>query len=516
MRRANSLLGLLGVILIAFGVIARIVTGAATTVDLVYIVAHIGLGLLALIAFFSTGLENLRGLVGQRSTKYGLNALLYSLVFVAVLGLVNYLSIRHHKRWDLSEAQVFSLSPQSTKVVANLDKPMEILAFVDGGINPPLEDLLRTYKEASPQVSFRMIDPERDPVTTKEKKISQLNSVYIGYGEQNTIITQPSEETITNALIKVTRGSKTMVCIVEGHGEPDIEDQQSPKGFSIVKEALQNENYDVKKVLLANVEKVPEDCSLLVAPGPAKPYLANETKALGDFLNAGGHLLMMVPPQKGDELKPLLATWGVTAGDDVVVDQVMRLFQGPAIGLEPIAKTYGKHEITEQIADLTAFPMTRTISAAGGNAPNRKVTELVKSAPTSWAETDLVALFERKEVGLDKGIDKPGPLSLAVAVESTNKEGPGAGARLVVFGSNEFADNRNLGGSNYNRELLLNSIGWLSGQSDLVSIRPRTIRASRFQFTQEQGTVIFFVSVLLLPELLLILGLSVWWRRSNA
>lgn len=516
MRRASSLLGLLGLIFIAFALISGYVTGGATGADVVYILIHLVLGVMALIAYLSTGIGNLREFVSERSTRYGVNALLYTLVFVGVLGLLNYLSARHHKRWDLSEAQVFSLSPQSSKVVAGLDKPLELLAFVEGGINPAVEDLLRSYAEASPKTSFRMIDPDRDPVTAEQKKITRMNSVWIGYGDQDTVVTEPSEETITNALIKVTRATKTMVCFVEGHGEPDFGDAESPKGYAEVKRALENENYAVKKVLLANVDKVPAECNLVLAAGATKPYVENEVKALGDYLNGGGRLLLLLPPRQGQELKPLLAEWGVTAGDDVVVDQVMRLFQGPAIGLEPITKTYSPHEITEQIKDITVFPMTRSLTSAGNPKQGVQVTELVKTSPSSWAETDMEGLFERRQVSQDAGVDKAGPVSVAVAVEDTNKEGPGANARLVAFGSSEFLSNKNLLGSNYNSELFLNSVGWLAGQSDLVSIRPRSIRASRVQFTQEQGTVIFFLSVLLIPELLLVLGITVWWRRANA
>lgn len=514
MRRANSLLGLLGLIFIAFALIAGAITSGATTADVVYILIHAGLGVLALIAYFSTGIDNLRDFVGQRSTRYGANALLYSVIFLGVVGLVNYLAVRHNKKWDLSEAQVYSLSSQSQQIVAGLDKPLELFAFVEGGVNPLLEDLLRSYADASRQVSYRMIDPQRDPVAAEQKKITQYNSLWIGYGDESTIVTQPSEETITNALIKVTRPDKTAVCFIEGHGEPDIDEAERPQGWAEAKRGLENENYAVRKILLANLESVPDDCDIVVASGAAKPYLANEVTALGTYLNGGGQLMVLLPPRQGDELKPLLADWGVVAGDDVVVDQVMRLFQGPAIGLEPITQTYGTHEITAQIRDITVFPMTRSMSAVGGGE-NRQATELVSTSPTSWAETDMVGLFERRQVSQDEGEDKPGPVSIAVAVEATG-EGDAKGGRLIAFGSAEFIDNKTFLGSNYNSELFLNAIGWLSGQSDLVSIRPRTVRSSRVQFTQEQGTVIFFVSVLLLPELLLILGLTVWWRRSNA
>ena len=60
----------------------------------------------------------------------------------------------------------------------------------------------------------------------------------------------------------------------------------------------------------------------------------------------------------------------------------------------------------------------------------------------------------------------------------------------------------------------MNSVGWLVGEADLVSVRPRNVRASRVQLTQEQGTTIFYLSVLVIPELLLIAGIAVWWRRE--
>ena len=111
-----------------------------------------------------------------------------------------------------------------------------------------------------------------------------------------------------------------------------------------------------------------------------------------------------------------------------------------------------------------------------------------------------------------------GPVPIAVVVNadlkqmnSGKKEGT---ARLAVFGSVEFAQNREMEGTYYNRDLLMNTVGWLVGQSDLVSIRPRGVRASRVQFTADQGTVIFYLSVLLIPELLLIAGIAVWWRRE--
>ena len=108
-------------------------------------------------------------------------------------------------------------------------------------------------------------------------------------------------------------------------------------------------------------------------------------------------------------------------------------------------------------------------------------------------------------------------MSIAVAVDADLKQmgvPDGKEARLGVFGSAEFADNQHLEGTYFNRDLFLNTVGWLVGQSDLLSIRPRALRASRVSFTEREGTAIFYLSVLVLPELLLIAGLAVWWRRE--
>jgi len=61
----------------------------------------------------------------------------------------------------------------------------------------------------------------------------------------------------------------------------------------------------------------------------------------------------------------------------------------------------------------------------------------------------------------------------------------------------------------------MNSIDWLAGQANAISIRPRTLRASRFSLTIAEFDTVFVLSVLLLPELLLLIGIAVWWDRRS-
>jgi ABC-type uncharacterized transport system involved in gliding motility auxiliary subunit len=84
-----------------------------------------------------------------------------------------------------------------------------------------------------------------------------------------------------------------------------------------------------------------------------------------------------------------------------------------------------------------------------------------------------------------------------------------------VFGDADFASNEWLD-AYLNRDLFLNSVNWLIGDVEAISIRPNTSRASRFQPTAEQFERIRLLSLFVLPEALAVLGVLTWWSRRRA
>ena len=510
--RSTSLFGLWGLVLLAFGLVAYAVTPAASG----YVLVHVGLGLLLLVLYLTASRENVTTFLGERSTKYGANAVVYSLIFLAVLGIVNYLAARHNHRFDLTKQNVFSLSTQSANVLAKLDKPVEVHAFTEGGADPIIEDLLDSYKNASNNFTFHMVDPVKDRDLAERFKVTELPTLHIQYGEQSSTVTRDiSEESITNGLIKATATTKKVVCFLDGHGEPDPENREA-RGFGALQDALRNENYDTRKVLLATEAKVPDECSILVVAATDRPLFDHELDQLREYLKAGRSGLFLVPPQRGQQLVEMLQPWGVKVTDTVVVDQVVRLFQGPALGLQILASTYGTHPITKDFTERTVFPMARAVQADAAGKPGVSAVELVKSSPSAWAESDVEGVFKRGEAS-QSDADVKGPVSLAVAVTGKHKEmgfDKEGETKLVVVGDADFANNQFFT-QLFNRDLVLNMMGWLGGEEQNISIRPRAISASRAQLTPEESRRIFYLSVLVLPELLLFIGLTVWWRRST-
>ena len=116
MKQSASLFGLLGVLFLAFGFVAVALVGVTGGYALFNLVVGVGL----LVAYLAFGLEEFRTLLGQRSTRYGAGAFVYTLLFVVLVVGGNYLSHRHHERWDVTEAGVYTLAPQSAKVVGAL------------------------------------------------------------------------------------------------------------------------------------------------------------------------------------------------------------------------------------------------------------------------------------------------------------------------------------------------------------------------------------------------------------
>jgi gliding motility-associatede transport system auxiliary component len=519
-RRSAALYGILGLIALLFAAFAYFVAAGFRP----YIFINLIAGVFLIIMWISAGWAEVGTFVGRRSTQYGANAIVYSAIFVAILIAVNYLSNQHHRRLDMSEQHVYSLSSQSVNVVKNLKKPLKLYGFFQGGDNPTALELYQEYAYASPNVTYQMVDPDRNPELAERYKVSALGTTHLQYGPEDTgegtNITEVTEEALTNAIIRVSKATRKTVYFLDGEGEGNPDDATEQNGYGTIKTALEGEGFDVKKLVLATQAAVPDDCTILIVAGPVKPLDAHEIDAIGKYLDGGGRALITLRAPKPDNeideaaLIKLVGQWGIDAGNDIVVDQVTRLFAAPALGVSPLVQNYGTHPITRDFNQRTIFPMSRSVTPVDKPKDGMTVTALAMTSDTSWGETDIDGIFKRQEAKLDPA-DKRGPIDVADAIQTDPSKNPNKKeTRIVVIGSTDAGDNQ-WAGQLYNRDFFVNCADWLSGEENQISIRPKQLRSSRFRLTAEQFTVVFILSVLLLPELLLIVGIVVWWERRN-
>jgi ABC-type uncharacterized transport system involved in gliding motility auxiliary subunit len=82
-----------------------------------------------------------------------------------------------------------------------------------------------------------------------------------------------------------------------------------------------------------------------------------------------------------------------------------------------------------------------------------------------------------------------------------------------VVGDSDFITNELASAPVLNSDLFLNMVNWAAEDEDLISIRPREPEDRRIFLEPFQMTNVLLFSLLLVPGLLLVTGISVWWGR---
>jgi ABC-type uncharacterized transport system involved in gliding motility auxiliary subunit len=487
-------------------------------------------GGLACILLYTLGQwREIARLFAGRSARLGTISAASVLVVAGILAAINYISTREHKRWDLTASSQFTLSPQSIKVLQNLDAPLKLTAFAKETELGMYRDRLSQYEYVSKKVATDYVDPDKKPAIARQMQIQAYGTVAIEYKDRIERVTGNSEQDLTNGIIKAVTGKERKVYFTQGHGEKDTSASERA-GYSEITKQLTHDNYKVERLPLAQQSAVPADASVVVVAGPRTDLLAGEIDALKAYLDKGGKVMLLLdPPEKADSpplanLTAFAHDWAIDVGANVVVDVSG---MGRLLGTDetvPVAVNYPSHPIVQGLDLLTAFPLARSVSPVTGGVGGRFAQAFVETSAKSWAETDLKSLFTGgKEVALDeKKGDKPGPVSIAAAVSAPVTAAPDAGkpvedaakpeARVVVFGDSDFAANLAIGVSG-NRDLFMNTVSWLAQQENLIAIRPKEPDDRRVSMTANQQLRVLILALFVVPIAVLGSGVYAWWRR---
>ena len=453
--------------------------------------------------------------------QYGrwLNAFWGGIMVLAIVGMVNFLANRYPQRLDVTEGQLHSLAPLTVQTLESLDTDVEAIAFMEEGVNDELRVLLEQYEtHGGGRFAFEFVHQDRAPKRAMEYDVRTYNTLVLAAGEDHLKVTELTEKEITNALLKVLRDRRDVVYLTVGHGERGISGGE--QAFGRLAARLRETDYVLRDSLfLAREQVVPEDCQVLIIAGPQSPFLRPEVDAVRQYLERGGSVLLLADPLRESGLEELLGEWGVVLGDDFVIDTSGI---GSLFGLDftiPVVTAYdAEHPIARlhRSGVMTFYELARSVrldsQAVAANGAAAAV--LARTSSASWGEVDLSVLGDtgsggERTVSLDDA-DLKGPVGLAVAVQ----DAAGEGGRLVVFGDSDFAGDRyfDLQG---NGDLALNAVSWLAEDEGLISIRPKAAGYSPIALTDTQSEWIFWISVILYPGVIAVIGMFVVSRKGR-
>ncbi|MXV76486.1 hypothetical protein F4Z99_19720 [Candidatus Poribacteria bacterium] len=537
----GPLLGFLAVIF-GFAAVVSLLFGARTVFWILLLFCFTALAIFTRLRF-----ADFVNFFISRQARYGANVALSIVGVIGIAVFVNAIVVqRLDKRADLTRDQLYSLSEPTQKILKSLNTEIHITTFMSEKV-PPADrqrtiEMLALYQRETDFLTISHANPYIDIQLVEKYNIRRDGTVIFETPGRQEKVTTLEEQKFTSAILKLVRKQTKKIYFTVGHEERSLGDFNNT-GYSEVKAELENQNYAAASLSLLTQPAVPADCEVLVIAGPKNALTAHEIGLVSRYLAQNGKLLLLLDPSVTSAkdvnrgLVQLMKRWGIGIGNDLVVDRVSFVFE---LGPTAPFSSFQPHDITRSAMQVSIpFAVTRSVrpladrkAADSAGKPALDVKSLAKTInPTgvSWAETERETDETFNTESYTAGLDMPGPISIAVAAEEKNEPrqldtSPQSGnpatettespTRIVVFGDSDFATN--IFFRSASRDLFLATINWLTLEEDLIAIRPIDLRQQALRRMAVQDIrLVQITSVFLIPLIVFIGGLVVWWQRRE-
>ena len=461
---------------------------------------------------------------------------------VVIVGVLNYLAVRHPLRSKWSQYHHFTLSPLTEHILKGLTNQVDVIVYANQddstALHTSIDSLLKEYAYHNSRIKVRYVDYVRNrPAARKVSQTYDLadqspsDLVIFRSGERHCIVTHQelrdyqigdranallqgqNEETrvgfrgellFTSALLNVTSGETVSIAYIIGHGEHDLE-SEGTQGYAEFRQVLEERNFEVNQHHLINNYPLSQETSLLVIAGPRRRFLKEEVEAVDRFLQTGGRSLILFNAHWTDStgLEQLLLRWGVRVGRNMVKDVSQRLVN------DLVISQFANHPATIPLVNAKVgllMSNPRSVDPFQTLEAERKLTcqGIAYTSTNGVAQSDIPA-FRRR-----------GTIPVMTSVE-TKATGPSrsSGARLLVAGDSFFLSNSRI--RQYgNRNFATLAVGWLTDQSHLIQgIGPQPMYEFKLTVPHREFRRLSLLMLAVFPGIVFALGLAVWLRRRT-
>lgn len=534
MKKLFQIAGLAGVLILSLGGVVWLVQQRMSSLATAHIILGAALLLIGIAANIAPILEFLK----KRAARMGPQAFVQGVILLAILVLVNIVVMNNNWIKDFTRLRLYELRRATLEVCENLPADVEMLAFFPGGSAREARQRLLLYDGTFDRVRTRFIDPDKNEDIARAENVPPYAGVLVKSGDNRVYITNYEESDITNAIIKVSRSITPKALFTTGHGEAVL-DSDGPNGMGALQGMLEDQGFETEQVDLATIDRIPEDVDVVAVIGPNQYFKDRDVEMLDYFMQRGGNALFMLDPVwelaaiSGLEDR-LIRNYGVTFYWNTLFEPEKKM-AGDKLGVWMVIEDFKPHEITDGLSGKRGvFYLARGLDENAAGLRNSTATKLATSSAESYEKvpdirsTAEMSTAEEYEAYVKEFLEREkneneavGAFALCYAVEKRHKNpmwerGENKGRRLktrmVVYGTSTPA--RNITASMpYNYELMMNTFNWLSGEENLTFMKAPERTGSRIDLEQSQKDIILYVSVMILPEVFMIMGLAVWWRR---
>jgi ABC-type uncharacterized transport system involved in gliding motility auxiliary subunit len=458
-----------------------------------------------------------------------LNQLVSGALFLAVIVMLGWLSVRYNVKQDWTFNKRNTISESSQKQLASMKDPVRLIAFLYPGApeRGSVEFFAEQYKRFKPDVQLEFIDPSSQPQKVKEYNISFAGEVVVEYQGRRENLRALSEQNITGALQRLSYSGENWIVFLEGHGERSIVDAQDQGDFTRFAQVLQDKGLKTQPLNLVKTPTIPDNASALVIASPTSALLEGEIKLIDDYVKRGGNLLWLADPETTPGLAALADTLGISWQNGYAVFPEYELLGTGHPGIFA-ALDYPANPVTRGMDQVTLFPLVRSLTATPDSGWTAQ--PMLTSNPEAWLETQPID--GTQGVSLDtKAGDIAGPLTIGLSL-TRNVPDPDAPApakpaegepptpaptkqqRIVLVGDADFLSDASLGQLG-NQQLGLNIVQWLSRRDAQLNIDVPKAPDTNL-FLPNWATILIGVGfVIVLPLLLIGIGVTRWVIRRR-
>ena len=427
---------------------------------------------------------------------------------------------------DMTANSIYALSDQTKRIAASLDKDVTLYIICNqGNEDDTIQRLLNRYADLSSHIKVTSVDPTSDPtfLTKYELDINQLyeNSVLVvsdsknrlvGYDEifvteysmdyysynYTTTTTFDGENALTNAIHYVASDDLPKVYTLTGHGEEALSDS--------IKAMLKQDNFEYEDLSILTAEALPEDAAAVIIHQPATDLNEDEATLLTTYLANGGNVVLVTGYMAVDKMPNLLSitqAMGLELGDGIIIegDRNMRLTRYPYYILPDTAS----HDVTDSIINAGYYilsPLAQPIVETKDSTA--AITWLLTTSDSAYAKVDALNMTTTsKEDG-----DTDGPFNVGAVSEK-------GGKLLWLTGDGMFDEYIDSAVSGGNSNLLLNTLNWMGGQEESISIRAKSLDETGLSVTESESGFWSVVMIGVIPAALVAVGLVIWARRKR-
>jgi len=338
-----------------------------------------------------------------------------------------------------------------------------------------------------------------------------------GTSTNKQIIEFRGEDAISSALISVVEGRVRRFYYVVGKGSRS--DEALSDAYNATIDLGKQQNFEVVQVNLSEINRIPADADGLLILGARYDLSEREIVMLNDYWQTkrAGIFIMLDPGGETSRLNAFLTVNGVhPRGDRVLVAESTST--GPKKDFSVMGEFTKEvpfiHHLTSSA--ITLVGQSESLELQQDNAALKEksisIQPLILASPRYWGERQYL-----EELPIVDQEDTLPPIYVAASIErgALGDETQRAdSARMVVVSNSTLLDKQTM--LAVSRDFAAAGLNWLMNRESFIGIPAKSKHAYRIQLSNRQHELIFWITSITLPGIVLGFGFMIWASRRAA